>query len=115
MNKVEELLKIIGGKQSTMKIPGIEQSLNGVCASWGLEDIKGDGVSYNLFRKKMIYWKGYNPNPQGEYFWDISKITETEDEMEFDNFSFNDQDLSEWLEKEFKSFLRDKKINDILN
>ena len=63
----------------------------------------------------MVYWRGYNPNPNGKYFWDISKITETEDEMEFDTFNFNDQDLSEWLEKEFRTFIRDKRINDILN
>ena len=115
MNKVEELLKQIGGKESKMIIPGIDYSVNGVCASWCLEDIKGDGVSYNLFRKKMEYWRGYNPNPNGKYFWDISKITETEDEMEFDTFNLDEKGLSEWLEKEFKSFLRDKKINDILN
>jgi hypothetical protein len=123
MNKVEELLKQIGGKESKMIVPGIDYplllvqlSVNGVCASWCLEDIKGDGVSYNLFRKKMEYWIGYNPNPNGKYFWDISKITETEDEMEFDDtFNLDEKGLSEWLEKEFKSFLRDKKINDILN
>ena len=115
MNKVEELLKQIGGKESKMIVPGIDYSVNGVCASWCLEDIKGDGVSYNLFRKKMEYWRGYNPNPNGKYFWDIDKITETEDEMEFDSFNLDEKGLSEWLEKEFKSFLRDKKINDILN
>lgn len=113
--ELEELLKLIGGKKSTMIIPGIDQSLNGVCATWSLEDIKGDGVSYNLFRKKMFHWKGYNPNPHGKYFWDISKITETEDEMEFDNFNFVEQGLSDWLESEFRDFIRDKKINDILN
>jgi len=48
-------------------------------------------------------------------FIDESLITETEDEMEFDNFSFNDQDFYEWLENEFRNFIRDKKINDILN
>ena len=115
MNKVEELLKQIGGKESKMIVHGIDYSVNGVCASWCLEDIKGDGVSYNLFRKKMDFWRGYNPNPNGKYFWDIDKITETEDEMEFDTFNLDEKGLSEWLEKEFKSFLRDKKINDILN
>ena len=114
--ELEELLKIIGGKQSTMVIPGIiDQSLNGVCATWSLEDIKGDGVSYNLFRKKITYWRGYNPNPNGIYFWYISKITETEDEMEFDNFNLDEQGLYDWLQEEFKSFVRDKKITDILN
>ena len=44
-----------------------------------------------------------------------SKITETEDEMEFDTFSLDDKGLSDWLEKEFRNFIRDKKINDILN
>jgi hypothetical protein len=112
MNKVEELLKIIGGKQSTIKIPGIEQSLNGVCASWGLEDIKGDGVSYNLFKKSM--WRGHK-HSNDEYFWDVSRITVTDDEMEFDNFTANEDKLYEWLQQEFKSFVRDKKINDILN
>jgi hypothetical protein len=112
MCKVEELLKIIGGKQSTIKIPGIEQSLNGVCASWGLEDIKGDGVSYNLFKKSM--WRGHK-HSNDEYFWDVSRITVTDDEMEFDNFTANEDKLYEWLQQEFKSFVRDKKINDILN
>jgi hypothetical protein len=110
--ELEELLKEIGGKKSKSFI---NESVTGVIASWTLEDIKGDGVSYNLFRKKMVYWKGYNPNPNGKYFWDISKITEIDDEMEFDNFSFNDYDLSKWLEKEFRTFIRDKRINDILN
>jgi len=110
--ELEELLKEIGGKKSKSFI---DESVTGVNASWTLEDIKGDGISYNLFRKKMVYWRGYNPNPNGKYFWDISKITETEDEMEFDTFNFNDQDLSEWLEKEFRTFIRDKRINDILN
>jgi|688.fasta_scaffold1020046_2 hypothetical protein len=110
--ELEELLKIIGGKQSTIKIPGIEQSLNGVCDSWGLEDIKGDGVSYNLFKKSM--WRGHK-HSNDEYFWDVSKITVTDDEMEFDNFTANEDKLYEWLQQEFKSFVRDKKINDILN
>ena len=112
MNKVEELLKEIGGKKAKTFI---DESVTGVNASWTLEDIKGDGVSYNLFRKKMKFWRGYNPNPNGIYFWDISKITETEDEMEFDTFNLDEQGLSEWLEKEFRTFIRDKKINDILN
>lgn len=114
--ELEELLKLIGGKQSTMIIPGIiDQSLNGVCATWSLEDIKGDGVSYNLFRKKMTYWRGYNPNPNGIYFWDISKIIVTDDEMKFDTFNLDEQALYDWLEKEFRNFIRDKKITDILN
>jgi hypothetical protein len=29
--------------------------------------------------------------------------------------TFIEQGLSEWLEKEFRTFIRDKKINDILN
>jgi len=63
----------------------------------------------------MTYWRGYNPNPNGIYFWDISKITETQDEMEFDNFNLDEQALYDWLEKEFRNFIRDKKITDILN
>jgi hypothetical protein len=110
--ELEELLRIIGGKKSKTFI---DESLTGVNTSWTLEDIKGDGVSYNLFRKKMAYWRGYNPNPNGIYFWDISKITETEDEMEFDTFNLDNQGLLEWLENEFRNFIRDKKINDILN
>lgn len=110
--ELEELLKIIGGKQSAMKIPGIDQSLNGVCATWCLEDIKGDGVSYNLFKKSM--WRGYK-HSKDEYFWDVSRITEIDDEMEFDSFTADDDKLYEWLKEEFKSFVRDKKINDILN
>ena len=112
MCKLEELLKLIGGEKSKTFI---EESVTGVNSSWSLEDIKGDGVSYNLFRKKMVYWRGYNPNPNGKYFWDISKITETEDGMEFDNFNLVEQGLSDWLESEFRDFIRDKKINDILN
>ena len=51
--ELEELLKEIGGKESSIKIPGLDYSVNGVCATWCLEDIKGDGVSYNLFKKSM--------------------------------------------------------------
>ena len=109
---LEELLKIIGGKQSTMVIPGIDYSVNGVCASWSLEDIKGDGVSYNLFKKSM--WRGHK-HSNDEYFWDVSKIIVTDDEMEFDNFTADENKLYDWLQEEFKSFVRDKKINDILN
>jgi hypothetical protein len=110
--ELEELLKEIGGKKAKTFI---DESVTGVNASWTLEDIKDDGVSYNLFRKKMVYWRGYNPNPNGIYFWDISKIKETEDEIEFDTFNLDDQGLLEWLENEFRNFIRDKKINDILN
>ena len=35
--------------------------------------------------------------------------------MEFDSFTADDDKLYEWLKVEFKSFVRDKKINDILN
>ena len=47
--ELEELLKEIGGKKSKSFI---DESVTGVNASWTLEDIKGDGISYNLFRKK---------------------------------------------------------------
>jgi len=49
---------------------------------------------------------------ESKYFWDISKIT---DEMEFDNFNLNEEALYDWLIKEFRTLIRDKKINDILN
>jgi len=108
--ELEELLKLIGGKQSTMIIPGID-SVNGVCASWSLEDIKGDGVSYNLFKK--IMWRGYK-HSNDEYFWDVSKIIVIDDEMEFDNFTADENKLYDWLQEEFKSFVRDEKLNQIL-
>jgi hypothetical protein len=109
--ELEELLKIIGGKQSTMVIPGIDYSVNGVCASWSLEDIKGDGVSYNLFKKSM--WRGHK-HSNDEYFWDVSKIIVIDDEMEFDNFTADENKLYDWLQEEFKSFVREEKLNKIL-
>jgi hypothetical protein len=111
MNKLEELLKSIGGRESTIKIPGVKKlGINyGVCQSWCLQDIKGDGVSYNLFKRAL------NVFNSSSVYWDVYKINETKDEMEFDSFNIDEQGFYDWLEKEFRDIIRDKKINDILN
>lgn len=101
--EIEELLKMIGGRKEKSFI---KPEVSGVYLTWSLEDIKKDGVSYNLFQKK---------DTNNEYYWQVSKITVSDNTMEFDSFSADEHMFYNWLISEFIEFVREDTINKILN